>query len=77
MMSRIKTIKAEYVDAIPAAIADGVLYVSTEFGKAVHKCCCGCGQEVVTPLGPTGWSVTIDGGAVSVFPVHWQLELPL
>ena len=67
-MTRIKMIRAEYVDAIPATIADGVLYVSTEYGTAVHKCCCGCGQEVVTPLGPTDWSVTIDGGAVSVYP---------
>jgi hypothetical protein len=75
-MSRIKTIKAEYVDAIPAAITDGVLYVSTEYGTAVHKCCCGCGQEVVTPLGPTDWSVTVDGGAVSVYPSIGNWSFP-
>ena len=55
-------------DAIPATIADGVLWVSTAYGTAVHRCCCGCGQEVVTPLGPTDWSVAVDGDAVSVYP---------
>lgn len=67
-MTIIKTIRTRFVDAIPSAIEDGVLYVSAEYGTAVHKCCCGCGQEVVTPLGPTDWTVTIDGDAVSVYP---------
>ena len=66
-MTRIKTIRAEYVDAIPATIADGT---------AVHKCCCGCGQEVVTPLGPIDWSVTVDGGAVSVYPSIGNWSFP-
>ncbi len=75
-MIRIKSIRAEYVDAIPVTITDGVLYVSTAYGTAVHKCCCGCGQEVVTPLGPTDWSVTVDGGAVSVYPSIGNWNFP-
>lgn len=75
-MTRIKTIRAAYVDAIPATIADGVLYVSTAYGTAVHKCCCGCGQEVVTPLGPTDWSVTVDGEAVTMYPSIGNWSFP-
>lgn len=67
-MTRIKAIRARYVDAIPSAIEEGVLYVSTAYSTAVHKCCCGCGHEVVTPLGPTDWSVTVQGNTVSVYP---------
>ncbi|MDH3379121.1 MAG: DUF6527 family protein [Gammaproteobacteria bacterium] len=67
-MTRISAIRARYVDGIPSAIEEGVLYVSTAYGTAVHKCCCGCGQEVVTPLGPTDWSVTAQGNTVSVYP---------
>ena len=75
-MTRIRTIRAEYVDAIPGEIDDGVLYVSTAYGTVVHRCCCGCGQEVVTPLGPTDWSVTVDGGAVSVYPSIGNWSFP-
>ena len=65
----------ELVDTIPRTVDDGVLYVSHEYATAVHKCCCGCGHEVVTPLGPTDWKVEIDGDAVSVYPSigNWSL----
>jgi hypothetical protein len=37
---------------------------------------CGSGREVVTPLGPTDWKITIDRDAVSVYPSigNWSLE---
>ena len=75
-MTRIKTITAKFVDAIPSTIEDGVIYVSAEYGTAVHKCCCGCGQEIVTPLGPTDWRVTLDGAAVSVYPSIGNWSFP-
>jgi hypothetical protein len=34
----------------------------------VHLCLCGCGEEVVTPIRPTGWRITFDGVAVSLHP---------
>ena len=39
-----------------------------EYSTAVHKCCCGCGQEVVTPLSPTDWKLIFDGETVSLSP---------
>ena len=70
------TIQYKLIDTIPSEIDDGVLYISREYATAVHKCCCGCGHEVVTPLGPTDWRININGDAVSVFPSvgNWSLE---
>lgn len=58
----------EFVDYIPEELVNGRLYVSTRFGTVVHLCACGCGEEVVTPLGPSEWKVTFDGVTVSLTP---------
>lgn len=63
-----KEIKPEYVEYIPEKIEEGVLYISQRYRTAVHMCCCGCGQEVVTPLSPAEWSVKCNGGLVSMWP---------
>jgi hypothetical protein len=47
---------------------DGVIYVSVDYATAIHKCCCGCGNEVVTPLSPTDWELTFDGKTISLNP---------
>jgi hypothetical protein len=67
--------KHKFVDKIPQSLENEVLYVSIEFGTAVHKCCCGCGNEVVTPLSPTDWKVIYDGETVSLYPSigNWSL----
>jgi len=59
---------------IPEAIEEGVLYISFENRTVVHKCCCGCGNEVVTPLDPTQWKLIYDG-RVSLEPSigSWNL----
>jgi hypothetical protein len=46
-----------------------------EFGSATHLCCCGCGEEVVTPFTPTDWKLTYDGETVSLWPSigNWNL----
>lgn len=74
-MTRIKSLKHEFVTYIPDALDDGVLYVSIPFATLVHKCCCGCGNEVVTPLDPTDWEMTFDGKSVSLSPSigNWSL----
>lgn len=56
------------VNQIPEELEDGVLYVSMQFGTVVHKCACGCGEEVVTPLGPAEWQLTYDGKTISLAP---------
>lgn len=75
-MTKVALIRYRLVETIPRAIDDGVLYVSREYGTAVHKCCCGCGNEVVTPLGPTDWTFDIDDDAVSVYPSIGNWGLP-
>ena len=63
------------VELMPPTIEDGVLYISLEYMTAVHRCRCGCGERVVTPIGPTDWSVTFHGDTVSLHPSigNWGL----
>lgn len=58
----------EFVDYIPDELVNGRLYVSIRFGTVVHLCACGCGKEVVTPLGPSEWKIVFDGVSVSLTP---------
>jgi len=58
----------KFVEYIPDKLDDGVVYVSMKFATAVHKCCCGCGCEVVTPLSPSGWQLSYDGESISLRP---------
>lgn len=65
----------EVVEHMPEVIEEGVLYVSLEYLTSVHRCCCGCGERVVTPIGPTDWSLTFHGDTVSLHPSigNWGL----
>src|ERR1700751_4105086 len=58
----------EFVEYIPGQLDDGVLYVSIPHCTAVHKCACGCGNKVVTPISPADWQILFDGEALSLFP---------
>jgi hypothetical protein len=58
----------QVVEFIPDRLAGGILYVSHRYKTAVHKCACGCGEEVVTPLGLTDWSLRIGSGAATLDP---------
>jgi hypothetical protein len=62
------SIDFEFVRTIPDNLEDKKLYISIEYATVVHKCCCGCGNEVVTPLSPTDWKLTYNGESVSLFP---------
>lgn len=66
----------KFVEFIPEKIEDGVLYISIEYSTAIHKCVCGCGNEVVTPLSPTDWELTFNGKTVSLYPSigNWSFE---
>lgn len=65
----------DFVEFIPPTLTEGVLYISMKYGTAVHKCCCGCGHKVVTPITPTDWSLSFDGESVSLYPSigNWQI----
>jgi Family of unknown function (DUF6527) len=64
-----------FVDHIPDAIEPGVLYVSIKYATAAHRCCCGCGHEVITPFTPTDWRLIFDGESVTLSPSigSWSL----
>lgn len=66
----------KFVEYIPDVLEDGIIYVSITYGTVVHKCCCGCGNEVVTPLTPTDWELVFDGETISLYPSigNWQFE---
>lgn len=65
---RYKAITHEFVDNIPDSLEDGKIYLSIPFSTAVHRCFCGCGNEVVTPFSPTDWKLTYDGKTISLTP---------
>lgn len=57
-----------FVEIIPDAVEDEVLYISLKYCTAIHKCACGCGNEVVTPISPMDWKLIFDGKTVSLSP---------
>lgn len=62
------TLEHRFVRNVPRDLAPGVLYISMEYATAVHSCCCGCGERVVTPFTPTDWHMTFDGDSISLHP---------
>jgi hypothetical protein len=67
-MTRIARLRHEFVQYIPEVLSEGVLYISISFATTAHKCCCGCGNEVVTPIAPTDWRLCFDGETISLWP---------
>lgn len=67
-MKRQTSLIHEFVEYIPNDLRDNTIYVSIAFATVVHKCCCGCGNEVVTPLSPTDWKLIFDGQSISLDP---------
>jgi hypothetical protein len=75
-MMRYSHLEHRFVQHLPDRLEPGVLYLSMEYGTAAHSCCCGCGEEVVTPLTPTDWNMTFDGETVSLSPSIGSWTLP-
>lgn len=77
-MKKIKIVLHRFVDQVPpfCEMQEGVIYVSMEFSTAIHKCCCGCGHEVVTPFSPTDWQLLFDGKSISLNPSigNWSFK---
>lgn len=71
-----KTISFEFVEFIPEKLEEGKVYISPKYSTVVHKCCCGCQEEVVTPLSPVDWELTFDGKTISLYPSigNWGLK---
>lgn len=66
----------KFVTSVPEILEDGVLYISIEYATAIHKCCCGCGSQVVTPFSPKGWKLIFDGETITLRPSigNWSFK---
>lgn len=71
-----QTLTHEFVEFVPRELKPGVLYVSIPFATVIHKCCCGCGQQVVTPLAPSQWTLSFDGKSISLHPSVGNWNFP-
>lgn len=55
---RINDITPVFVEKyMPDELELGKLYISKQYGTAIHLCACGCGGKTVTPIEPfpSGW----------------------
>lgn len=68
--------KNQFVEFMPDDIQEGMIYISLEYKSVIHKCACGCGKEVNTPLHPTGWKMIYNGDAISLKPSigNWSFD---
>jgi hypothetical protein len=75
-LSRITELTHEFVESLPEKLEEGKIYVSIKFRTAGHRCCCGCGKEIITPIRPTKWTLIFNGETVSLKPSigNWQLK---
>ncbi|SRR5574344_326347 len=66
-----------FVETIPREIQENMLYISIKYGTAIHKCLCGCGNEIVTPFDEkNGWILSYNGKTVSLSPSIGNWNLP-
>lgn len=75
-MAKLDRITHRFVERVPSPLEDGIVYVSIEFGTVIHKCCCGCGDKVVTPLTPVDWEVIYNGQSISLYPSIGRWNAP-
>ncbi len=73
---KLHKIDHQFVQYIPEELEDGKVYITVEFATAVHKCCCGCENKVVTPLSPTDWELTFNGESISLEPSIGNWSFP-
>ena len=60
--------KHKFVEFIPKQKEEGILYISLEYGTVVHKCACGCGLDVITPITPHDWKIIYEDDTISLHP---------
>jgi hypothetical protein len=70
------TLQHKFVELIPDSLADNILYVSLEYRTVIHKCGCGCGREIVTPISPNDWQLNFDGKTISLYPSIGNYNIP-
>lgn len=75
-MTRVTAIEHRFVDTIPKELDEGVLYISIQYTTAVHRCLCGRGNKVTTPIRPQKWHLEFDGERVSLDPSIGNFSFP-
>lgn len=75
-MNRLNSIEHQFVEFVPSELEEGIIYMSIAYTTAVHKCCCGCGNKVVTPITPTDWKLVFDGKTISLTPSIGNWSFP-
>ncbi|WP_458789105.1 DUF6527 family protein [Dyella jiangningensis] len=73
---KIRALEPRFVEHLPEKLEDGLLYISEPFALAAHKCCCGCGEEVITPLRPSRWRIIKGQRGVSLWPSIGNWKFP-
>jgi hypothetical protein len=65
-----KKISHVFVTHMPpkGSLKDDTVYISLEFNTVLHKCACGCGAEISTPLTPKDWNLIYNGETISLEP---------
>ncbi|GAA4910623.1 MULTISPECIES: DUF6527 family protein [Mucilaginibacter] len=71
-----ETLQIKFVEFIPELLDNGTLYISIDCRTAIHKCVCGCGNEVITPFSPTDWELRFYGDSVSLLPSIGNWSFP-
>ncbi len=75
-MSGTNLLTPSFVEFIPDELEEGFIYISPRYSTASHRCCCGCGREVVTPLNPAKWRLAETDGKVSLTPSVGNWSFP-
>jgi len=75
-MMQEQLLRHEFVEFMPEVLEEQTLYVSMQYTTVIHKCCCGCRNDVVTLLSPTDWKLIFDGKTISLVPSigNWSFE---
>lgn len=71
-----KTLQYKFIELVPDELEEGIIYISIPYCSAIHKCVCGCGNEVVTPISPEDWKLSFDGRTISLYPSigNWKFK---
>lgn len=73
---RTSRLSLNFSEFIPDALEPGILYITMEYGTAVHLCACGCGEQVITPFSPTDWKLQYDGESITLHPSIGNWSFP-
>lgn len=68
---RIEQLDPVFCAHIPQDPESGKLYISEEYGMAIHLCACGCGGKTVCDLQPkwrNGWTMVNNDGLITLRP---------